>query len=242
MSQELISLIERGHGDRLSVQVLTAVVGALDARLVVQLRWRAGDLDRLLDADHAAVSAAMVERLGLEGWEIRVEVTYATSRSAGSIDILAWHPATQSLLVIEVKTEITSAEATLRKMDEKARVAAAVARQRFGWMAASVSQLLVIEDTSTNRRRLRGAAALFGSALPLDGRAIRGWLARPSGSVEGRLFLSVSNGGGGIQLRGGRHRIRRAFPMPKPSVSSTDWDDYGPRDGVGAPRRTLLLG
>lgn len=167
----MISLIERGHGDRVSVRVLLAVTGALDARLVVQLRWRAGDLDRLLDADHSAVSAAMVRRLEADGWIVRVEVTYASVRSAGSIDLVAWHSATASLLVVEIKTEISSAEAVLRKLDEKARIASALARERFDWDAVSVSRLLVIEDTSTNCRRIEGAHALGHEEL-LPGRTI----------------------------------------------------------------------
>lgn len=215
ISQELVSLIERGHGDRVSVHVLIAVAAALDGRIVVQLRWRAGDLDRLLDADHALVSAAIVRQLLAQGWDTRVEVTYASARTAGSIDVLAWHPETRSLLVIEVKTEIASAEAMLRKMDEKFRLAASVARERFGWIAANVSSLLVIEDTSTNRRRIRGSVDLFTAALPIEGRGVRAWLAHPAGALSGRLFLSVSNGGGGIQRRPGRHRIRRAFAEAK---------------------------
>lgn len=242
VSQELVSLIERGHSDRVSIRVLLAIAAALDARLVVQLRWRAGDLDRLLDADHSLVTAAMVERLRAAGWEARVEVTYASSRASGSIDVLAWHPETRSLLVIEVKTEITSAEATLRKMDEKVRLAAAVARERFGWAAASVSQLLVIEETSTNRRRVRGSAALFGSALPLDGREVRGWLSHPSGSVAGRLFLSTSNGGGVIQARGGRHRVRRASASPKCPGPIVARDDLYRDHAFEARGRTILVG
>jgi transcriptional regulator with XRE-family HTH domain len=242
VSQELVSLIERGHGDRVSVHVLIAVAGALDGRLVVQLRWRAGDLDRLLDADHALVAAAIASRLRADGWETRVEVTYASGRMTGSIDILAWHPETRSLLVIEVKTEISSAEATLRKMDEKFRLAANVARERFGWIAASVSNLLVIEDTSTNRRRVGGSAGLFMAALPMDGRRVRAWLAHPSGALTGRLFLSVSNGGGGIQRRPGRHRVRRAFALPKRPGLSVARDVFEGDEVLEAPNRTILVG
>lgn len=242
VSQALISLIERGHGDRVSVQVLIAVAAALDGRIIVQLRWRAGDLDRLLDADHALVSATFVGRLQTDGWETRVEVTYASSRSTGSIDILAWHPETRSLLVIEIKTEISSAEATLRKMDEKLRLAAGVARERLGWVAASVSNLLAIEDTPTNRRRVGASHALFGSALPMDGRAVRRWLSRPAGAIAGRLFLSPSNRGSAIQKRGGRQRVRRtAGPGERPDVSVAR-DEFQDADDPELHGRTILVG
>ena len=145
---------------------------------------------------------------GMRETEARIELTYDSGRSSGSVDILAWHAATASLLVIEIKTEIPSAEATLRKLDEKVRVAPAVAAARFGWHAAGVSRLLVIEATSTNRRRIRAHLSLFDSALPLRDDAVRTWLRRPTAPVDGRLFVSSSNHRGGIHVGGGRHRVR----------------------------------
>lgn len=189
VAQTAVSLIERGHCDRVSMPALRDVAAALDARLVLQIRWRAGDLDRLLDVDHALISAAMVRRLQLSGWESRVEVTYALRGASGSIDILAWHASTRTLLVIEVKTEISSAEAVLRKFDEKARIAASVARERFGWIAAGVSHLLVIEGSSTNRRRLHAHSPLFDAACRTGGRTSgAGWPRRRDASRAGCFF------------------------------------------------------
>jgi transcriptional regulator with XRE-family HTH domain len=242
VSQEMVSLIERGHGDRASFRVLARVAAALDARFSVQLRWRAGDLDRLLDADHAALSAVMAARLRADGWHARVEVTYASGRSAGSIDILAWHPARRALLVIEIKTEIPSAEATFRKLDEKGRVAVAVARERFGWAASTVSRLLVIEDTSTNRRRVRSAEALFASALPTARAEVRRWLRDPQRSLDGYLFLSPGNGGGGIQARGGRHRVRRQAASRNHPAVSVARDESVPSEDDGTADPTILVG
>ena len=184
----------------------------------------------------------MVELLGRHDWDARVEVTYDVRRVSGSIDIVAWHAATRTLLVIEIKTEVTSAEATLRKLDEKARLGAAATRERFGWTAASVAKLLVIEETSTNRRRVAGAAALFDAALPVEGRAVRRWLARPTGTLSGRLFLSVTNRGSGIQRRPSRHRLRRVQPTARPQDPSLNWDQHWPDDDGGYPRRTILVG
>ncbi|HEY4190087.1 MAG TPA: hypothetical protein VGM28_06685, partial [Candidatus Limnocylindrales bacterium] len=50
----------------------------------------------------------------------------------GSIDILAWHAATRTLLIVEVKTEIASAEEMLRRHDAKVRLGPAIGRERFG--------------------------------------------------------------------------------------------------------------
>ena len=242
VSQELISLIERGHGDRVAFRTIIEVAKALDARVGVQLRWRAGDLDRLLDAGHALMTAAMVERLLGDGWEARVEITYSTPRAAGSIDILAWHPGTRSLLVIEIKTEVSSSEATLRKLDEKGRLAAALAAERLGWQAASVSRLLVIEDGPTNRRRMRSAIALFDAALPTGGREASAWLRRPSGAISGRLFLSPSNRSGGRHARGGRQRIRRPARRPRRPQSRTGGGRSTDDEGEAGPGPTILVG
>src|SRR5262245_11079873 len=91
VSQALISAIERGHGDRAALRTLMRVAGALDARFMVQIHWRGGDLDRLVDEDHAALVGSMSALLPDAGWVARIEVTYAGYRAAGSIDILAWH-------------------------------------------------------------------------------------------------------------------------------------------------------
>jgi transcriptional regulator with XRE-family HTH domain len=242
VNQTAVSLIERGHADRVSMSVLRDVAAALDARLVLQIRWRAGDLDRLLDADHAQLSADFVRRLQAAGWETRVEFTYATRGSSGSIDVLAFHHATQSLLVIEVKTEVPSAEATLRKLDEKVRVAAAVARDRFGWLARTVSALLVLEDTSTNRRRIDMHTPLFDAALPDRGIDVRRWLASPSGRLGGRMFLAPSTGSAVIKRRGGRHRIRQsAAPARRPGASVAR-DGFETDDLSVRRARTILVG
>lgn len=222
VSQSLISLVERGHGDRLALGTLLRIAGALDARMVIELRWRAGDLDRLLDEGHAALGAAVVRRLGKGGWETRAEITYAFDRSVGSIDVLGWHEATHALLVIEVKTELTSAEATLRKLDEKVRLAARIATDRFGWKPRWVSRLLVIQDTTTARRRVERHDGLFATAFPLRGVEASRWLRQPDGAVGALLFLSPSNPGGVKQRGMPSHRVRRprsATTEPRASVT-----------------------
>ena len=104
--------------------------------MTLDVRRRGAELDRLIDEGHAALGARVAEKLRGWGWDVRVEVSYSEYGERGSIDLLAWHAATGSLLVIEVKTEIVSAESTLRKLDEKGRLAAKVARERFGWARA----------------------------------------------------------------------------------------------------------
>jgi transcriptional regulator with XRE-family HTH domain len=209
ISQDTISLIERGHGDRMSVATLMRVAGALDARVRIDIRWRGGDLDRLIDQDHAALAAEVARILELAGWAVMIEVTYSVYGEHGSIDVLAWHQASGSLLVIEIKTEVTSSEATIRKLDEKVRLAANLARERFGWAASSVSRLLVVEDSATARDRIEAGGSLFALAFPSRTVAVRRWLRAPSGRLSGLMFLRNTNQHRHMSARGGRHRVRQ---------------------------------
>jgi transcriptional regulator with XRE-family HTH domain len=208
VSQGLISLIERGHGDRLSLRTLMRVAACLDARLVIELRWRGGELERLLDQDHGAVTAELARLLEAAGWLVRLEVTYSVYGERGSIDVLAWHADTRSLLVVEIKTEVTSGEATVRKLDEKERLASDVAVERFGWKPATVSRLLVVEDSSTARGRIEAAKELFRAAFPARAVKVRQWLRAPAGMLSGLMFLRNTNRGRTTAGRRGRHRVR----------------------------------
>ena len=49
----LVSRMERGHLGSMSTGRLRRVAAALDIRIDVYARWRAGDLDRLLNARHS---------------------------------------------------------------------------------------------------------------------------------------------------------------------------------------------
>lgn len=211
-SQTQVSLVERGWLAKVPLPVVRRIVGALDASLVLEVRWRAGALERLLDHDHAALVALVADLLRRAGWLVEVEVTYSEYGERGSYDILAFHPASTTLLVVEVKTDLASAEATLRKLDEKVRLATKVARERFGWSVADVSRLLVIPELSTLRRRVARHAMLFDRVFPARGADVRRRLRRPGGRLSALWFLSVSDGATAIRGRGGRERVRGPDP------------------------------
>ena len=157
LSQGSVSRVELGRLSRLSVASLRGLARALDADLVLTVRWRAGDLDRLLDEGHAALLGRTADLLVRFGWSVVPEVTFAVYGERGSIDLLALHPKMATLLVIEIKTELVSVEETLRRHDTKVRLAPRLALERLGWKSRSVSRLLVLPDTSTARRRVRRA-------------------------------------------------------------------------------------
>ncbi len=103
LSQDTISLVERGRIDGLSLRRLRAIAAALDAELVVTIRWRAGDLDRLLDEGHAALVGRVAAWLEKLAWDVRPEVTFSIFGERGSIDLLGWHSVERTLIVVEVK-------------------------------------------------------------------------------------------------------------------------------------------
>ena len=210
ISQDLVSLIERGKIDGLRIRILVELARNLGADLVVTLRWRGGDLDRLLDEGHAALMGRAAAVLESAGWSVMPEVTFSYFADRGSIDILACHPPTSTVLVVEVKTEFTSLEETLRTHDMKARVARKVALERAGWHGRAVARMLVLPDASSARRRVARHGARLARAYPLTGVAARGWLRLPSGASGLLLFLPFTNTVRGRCGPISRRRVRAA--------------------------------
>jgi len=164
---------------------------------------------------------ARLRRLELASWEVQPEVSYSSFGERGSIDLLALHAGSRTLLVVEVKTELTSIEETLRKHDVKARLASNVARDRLGWHTRAVARLLVLPDHRTARRRVEEHAGSFGRVYPLRGLLLRRWLSdpgSPNGSGRSRepgglVFLSPSDGKRGKQRIAPQSRVRRSQPL-----------------------------
>lgn len=195
VSQQLISKVEAGRLDAISTRTLRKIFEAVGADVLTIVRWRGGELDRLLDAGHAAVVGHVCTILRERGWEVLAEVTFSVYGERGSIDVLAWHPGRRTLLVIEVKTEITSAEETLRRHDVKVRLAPGIGRERFGAAPARVARLLIVADDTTNRRRVERLGPVLDTAYPARGRQVRDWLADPARDLRGLMFTARVRGG-----------------------------------------------
>jgi len=212
VSQQLISSLERGHAASFSLATLRRVASAAEMRLALRAEWRGGELDRLLDADHAALQAAARRWSEGLGWQVGVEVTFSRYGERGSVDLLAFHAPSRALLVVEVKTVVADLQSLLRGIDTKARLAAGIARER-GWHAAQVVACLLLADGATNRRRVVAAAPLL-ARFSLRARPARAWLRHP-GPAEGLLlFLSPppTNRGGGRRAGRQRMRLRKTSP------------------------------
>ena len=210
VSQQAISLVERGHGSQLAAATLRRIFSALEARWEPVVSWRGGELDRLLDEDHARLVAEVVRRLVALDWEVAVEVTYSEYGERGSVDVLGARREFLAMVVIEVKSDLTVMDATVRKTDEKERIVReSLGRKRFGFTPRCVARLLVLASTDTARRRVRTSATILGTAFPANGPAVRKWLRDPAGDLAGILFVSDTNPSGGTRARGGAKRVRR---------------------------------
>ena len=174
LSPSAIGRIERGRSDRVTVQTLDRVAAELGGRVDVRLLWNGEGLDRLLDQRHASLVDSTLEVLADAGWSTAVEVSFAIRGEHGSIDVLAFHAASASLLVIEVKSVVPDLQAMLVTLDRKGRLAREIARDR-GWQARTITRLLILPDDRTARRRVEELERTFDAALPArTGRFVAG--------------------------------------------------------------------
>jgi transcriptional regulator with XRE-family HTH domain len=214
VSPSAISRIERGGAEQLSVRQLQRVAAALGARIDMRVLWQGENLDRLLDHDHAHLVERAMRWLREVGWDAVPEVTFQIGSERGAIDILAWHPPTETLLVIEVKSVVPDVQATLAGVDRKARLAPRIALDR-GWKARGVSRVLILPDDRTARRRVAAFSATFDQAFPARTAEIRRWASKPSGQISGIAFVSdPTHTGARHRVATNRARVERGRAAP----------------------------
>lgn len=201
-----VSQLERGNARLLRLGVVEAIFAALDARLDLRVLWHGPELDRLLDAGHSAMAAAVKERLAAWGWVVKVEVSYSRYGERGRIDLLAWHPALQLLLVVEIKTDLVDVQDLLGTLDAKTRLARHVIEQ-FGWDVRSVIPAIVFAEDKTTRNRIARIETLF-DRFSLRGRAALSWLRHPADPPPPGMLWFVDTPV--VTSRSERPRVRHA--------------------------------
>jgi transcriptional regulator with XRE-family HTH domain len=207
--QSVVSRLERGYLINLRLTNVRRVCEALEIALSFTVAWRGGQLARLMDQDHAAIVEWVVHELTRLGWESLVEYTFSVYGERGSVDVIGWHAATRTLLIVEVKSRVVDQQDLFSSLDRKARlVPGQLARDR-GWNPLAIGQILVLLESTFNREVVAGHRASFDSRLPQRARAIRRWLADPAGNLGGVLFARRSRAATGMCRRGGPDRVRR---------------------------------
>ena len=182
--------LEANDLDHLRVRDIEACLGAVGARLTIDAYFRGAASDRLLDDLHAAIVGACVRALAPIGWETHVEISFNDYGDRGSIDLLAWHAQSHTLLILEIKSELAGIEGLLRPFDVKCRLAPGIAAKRFGWQARNVAKVLVLPSERTCRRQVERHADVLRAALPASAADVRKWLRRPAGPISGIWFVT----------------------------------------------------
>ena len=199
------SRIEHGLVESVPVGKLRRVAAVLDVRLVLDPRWRGAAVDRVLSSRHSSMTEAVARLLVEAGWEVRPEVSFNHFGDRGVVDIAAWHEASRTLLLVELKTELVDINALLGVMDRRRRLASEIVRP-IDWRPLHVAQWLVIAEGRTNRRRLAAHRTALRAVFPNDGRSVRGWLRRPVGVQSAVWFLPDFTG---VRRRSARAAVIR---------------------------------
>jgi transcriptional regulator with XRE-family HTH domain len=190
VSQSAVSRLELGRGEAMSIGDIVRVADALDVRLALDAWWRAGDVSRLLDADHATIVDRVVGSLRKLGWQVRLEYGFNHFGERGSVDIVGWHATTRTLLLIEVKSRLVDLQELLATFARKLRIVPRLLAESEGWAPIHVGRLIVLPGSRVNRAVVDRHANTFEAAFPARANAVRRWLRGPSGSISGIWFVS----------------------------------------------------
>jgi transcriptional regulator with XRE-family HTH domain len=179
LSQSEISRIEHGRRPGLSLRTIGALCDALgiQAAWALQPPFVAGASTpeasgpirrpgRQQDAGHARCSAFVRRRLERLAWEVAQEVEIVLGRTHGWIDILAFHAATGTLLIGEIKTELHDIGELQRTLAWYQREASSAAR-RLGWTPRRAQVCLFVLSTDENDVRVGANRELLAQVFPV---------------------------------------------------------------------------
>jgi transcriptional regulator with XRE-family HTH domain len=220
VSQQTVSKLECGRFGGLTVDAYCRIAEVLDADVHLAPHWRGSKLDRLLDRRHALLQNRTVETLAEIGWEVYTEQSFNHFGDRGSVDVLGWRPDLRALLIVEIKSEITSLEETLRRIDVKARTYPKIAWKERGWAPLMVGVAIVLPDATAHRDLLRRHSALISASLPARTLAVRRWVTEPAGDLRGVWFLRYTSEGGAMRRVEPGRRVRAAPGRRRAKVTS----------------------
>jgi transcriptional regulator with XRE-family HTH domain len=166
VSRGYIANIERRVANP-SLDLIERIAHALDVDLDFAARMPAVlDIARQRDLVHARCSGYVDRRFRSAGWLTAREVEIASGRSHGWIDLLAFRPASELLLVTEIKTRLDDIGAIERQLGWYERSAFRIARD-LGWQPRrSVSWLLALASDEVEET-IRSNVELMGLVFPV---------------------------------------------------------------------------
>jgi transcriptional regulator with XRE-family HTH domain len=192
LSQAVVSRAERGDVSGLRLSTLDRLADALGAVVHVDIRYRGGEADRLVDRAHASIVEFVVGVLRGLDWEVVLEYSFNEFGERGSVDVLAWHARTRTLLIVEVKSRFTDLQAMLLSLGRKLRLVPGIVREELGWDVAAVGRIIVVSGTAHNRSVAAVHRSIFDASFPARAADLRRWLRGPSGPIAGIWFVSTS--------------------------------------------------
>jgi transcriptional regulator with XRE-family HTH domain len=191
LSQPQVSAVEAGRLDGLTFRTAARLLEAMGARLAVTVDAPyLGDRPLQRDAAHARCVGHVVRRLTAAGWLIASEVEVGGDRSRGWIDVLAFHPPTGLVLVIEIKTELRDLGQIERTLGWYEREAWAAAR-RQGWRPRRVFGVLLLLATEANEDRVRSNRDALATGFPHRAAALTATVASGVSPDGGRALALI---------------------------------------------------
>jgi transcriptional regulator with XRE-family HTH domain len=191
ISQAWICRIEAGTAHGVTLRVLDQALDELGVRVAV-LPEGAGTSERRLQRDpaHALATAYIARHLERAGWQVRTEVEVGTGRFRGWIDVLAWHEASRTLLVVEMKTELRDLGAAERQLGWYEREAWRFAAREWTTPARLRSGLVLLA-TEHNDATVRLLREPLDRWLPRGATDFAGLVTDPAGDSGGRCLAMV---------------------------------------------------
>ena len=104
-----------------SAHILRQHAASLDLRVEWRVVGRGADVARVLDDEHAAIVNALAGTLRHSGVMLEAEASFSEYGERGRIDLLGFDPASETVLVVEVKTELADLQDLFGGLNIKTR-------------------------------------------------------------------------------------------------------------------------
>jgi len=209
-----------------SLSLLEQHAAVFGLRVDVRVVGRAGSLIRLADEEHAGIVETVAGWFREHRFLTETEASFSEWGERGRIDLLAFDPATGTLVIVEAKTQLLDLQDLFGGLNVKERLAETIA-QRRGWKVTRCVTVLAVASTAASRTVVREHPSLFSD---FDARRLT-----IVGLRSGRRLIHwvKADGGAGSWLAG-RQRVsrQRAISHPRGLASS----DSAP---TGAPGSQL---